>query len=263
MKIAVAGKGGVGKTTVCAWFADYLSRQGKDVLLIDADSNATLGLALGFSEGQLPIPISEELELINSRVGSGIINLNPKVEDIPERYCVTKDNIKLLILGGIKAAGSGCSCSANAFLKALLAHILLERDEIILVDLEGGIEHLGRGTVEGMDALIVVSEPTFISFKTAKSISLMASELGLTKKFLIFNKVSQVNLKFDAFDYFDRVNYIDFLPDLVRVSVSNSCILDIEQRKYCDTVFSDIFKFLNKEDQNGKKPGRDRRVKYL
>ncbi|AEE13687.1 Cobyrinic acid ac-diamide synthase [Thermodesulfobium narugense DSM 14796] len=248
MKIAVAGKGGVGKTTVCAWFADYLSRQGKDVLLIDADSNATLGLALGFSEKQLPTPISEELDLINSRVGSGIINLNPKVEDIPEKYSVKKDNIKLLVLGGIKAAGSGCSCNANAFLKALLAHVVLERDEIILVDLEGGIEHLGRGTVEGMDALIVVSEPTVVSFKTAKNISLMASELGLTKKFLIFNKVNHNNLKFDVSGYFNSVSFIDFLPDLVSSSVSNSCILDIDQRKVCDPVFSDIFKFMNKED---------------
>jgi len=248
VKVAVAGKGGVGKTTVCAWFADFLSRQGKDVLLIDADSNATLGLTLGFSESQLPTPISEELELINSRVGSGIINLNPKVEDIPERYSVKKDNIKLLVLGGIKAAGSGCSCNANAFLKALLAHVVLERDEIILVDLEGGIEHLGRGTVEGMDALIVVSEPTLVSFKTAKNISSMASELGLTKRFLIFNKVYQDNFKFDASGYFDNISFIDFIPDLVRLSTSNSCILDIEQRKACDSVFSEIYKYLNKED---------------
>ncbi|MEO1783618.1 AAA family ATPase [Thermodesulfobium sp. 4217-1] len=248
MKIAVAGKGGVGKTTVCAWFADFLSRQGKDVLLIDADSNATLGLALGFSEGQLPVPISEELELINSRVGSGIINLNPKVEDIPERYSVKKENIKLLVLGGIKAAGSGCSCNANAFLKALLAHVVLERDEIILVDLEGGIEHLGRGTVEGMDALIVVSEPTLVSFKTAKNISSMATELGLTKRILIFNKSDKDNFDFNGYSNFDNINFIDYLPDLVRMGMSNPCILDIEQRKICDPIFSDIFKFLNKED---------------
>jgi CO dehydrogenase maturation factor len=248
VKVAVAGKGGVGKTTVCAWFADFLSRHGKDVLLIDADSNATLGLSLGFSENQLPVPISEELELINSRVGSGIINLNPKVEDIPEKYSVKKDNIKLLVLGGIKAAGSGCSCNANAFLKALLAHVVLERDEIILVDLEGGIEHLGRGTVEGMDALLVVSEPTLISFKTAKNISSMASELGLKKRILIFNKSDQDSFNFDVSSDFDNINFIDYLPELVKMGMSNSCILEIEKRKSCDPIFFDIFKFLNKED---------------
>ncbi len=160
MKLAVAGKGGVGKTTLTAWIGDYLARQGRAPWLVDADTALSLGAALGLPPEQTPTPLVRDEALIRQRIGHGVIRLNPDVSDLPERLRVRLGNLSLLVMGSVAGAGGGCACEANALLKALLAHLLLDRDQCLVVDLEAGVEHLGRGTVAAVDGLIVVAEPS-------------------------------------------------------------------------------------------------------
>lgn len=188
MKLAVAGKGGVGKTSVTAWLGDCLARRGEDVWLVDADTALSLGQALGLPEKDIPPPLAQNTELIRERVGEGFIRLNPDVEDLPERLARQVGNLKLLVMGSIAAAGGGCACSANALLKALLAHLIIERGQWIIVDLEAGVEHLGRGTVQSVDGLIVVSEPSMRSLRTAATISSLAKDMGLSRQALVINR---------------------------------------------------------------------------
>ena len=200
MKIAFAGKGGVGKTTVAAWTADLLARQGKNVWMVDADTALSLGQASGLSRDELPESLVRRQDLIRSRIGSGgILHLNPEVGDIPESVAVDVATVRraetdepgrrrLVVMGTMAGAGGGCACEANALLKAVLAHLVLERNEWVIVDLEAGVEHLGRGTVAGVDGLVVVSEPSSRSLETAATIGTMARELGLTNQILVLNR---------------------------------------------------------------------------
>jgi CO dehydrogenase maturation factor len=188
MKLAVAGKGGVGKTSVTAWLGDYLARRGEDVWLVDADTALSLGQALGLPEKDIPTPLVQNTELIRERVGEGFIRLNPDVEDLPERLARKVGNLRLLVMGSIAGAGGGCACSANALLKALLAHLIVARGQWVIVDLEAGVEHLGRGTVQSVDGLIVVSEPSLRSLRTAASISSLAADMGLSRQALVINR---------------------------------------------------------------------------
>ena len=188
MKLAVAGKGGVGKTSLTVWLGDYLARRGEEVWLVDADTALSLGQALGLPESEVPPPLILEKELIRERVGEGFIHLNPAVDDLPERLAKKVGNLKLLVMGTIATAGGGCACSPNALLKALLAHLIIERRQWVIVDLEAGVEHLGRGTVQAVDGLVVVSEPSARSLQTAARISSLAQELGLTRQALVINR---------------------------------------------------------------------------
>lgn len=189
MKLAVAGKGGVGKTTLVALLAREAVARGYRVLAVDADSNATLAVTLGFPD---PIvSLADDEDLIVKRAGAaGLVNLNPTVDDIPDRYAVERDGIKLLVLGGIRRGGGGCACPANKFLRALLRHLLLKRDEAVVVDMEAGVEHLGRGTAQGVDALIVVVDPDRRSLDTAARILPLAQEIGLRRIVAVGNKVA-------------------------------------------------------------------------
>jgi CO dehydrogenase maturation factor len=189
MKLAIAGKGGVGKTTLAAWLGDYLARQGREVWLVDADTALSLGAALGLPPGDLPAPLARDESLLRERVGDGgFMNLNPAVEDLPERLRVRAGNLNLLVMGSVASAGGGCACQANALLKALLAHLIVDRDQWLLVDLEAGVEHLGRGTVAAADGLIVVSEPSHRGLDTAARIASLAADLGLTRQALVLNR---------------------------------------------------------------------------
>lgn len=192
MKLAIAGKGGVGKTSLTAWLGDYLARSGKEVWLVDADTALSLGAALGLAPELTPRALALEEELIRERVGdAGLISLSPKVDDLPERLRARIRSMNLLVMGSISSAGGGCACTANALLKALLAHLALEREAWLLVDLEAGVEHLGRGTIQAVDGLVVVSEPSLRSLKTAESVSRMASELGLQRQALALNRTPE------------------------------------------------------------------------
>ncbi|MGE4296789.1 MAG: ArsA-related P-loop ATPase [Desulfovibrionaceae bacterium] len=196
MKIAFAGKGGVGKTTLTAWTARYLAAQGHDVWLVDADTALSLGQACGLDPRALPEALVRRETLIRERIGSGIINLNPEVADLPAALSVPVPmpgtrhggTVRLLVMGTVTNAGGGCACEANALLKALLAHLVLDTDEWVLVDLEAGVEHLGRGTVAAVDALVVVSEPSRRGLDTAREVSRMAADLGLANQALVLNR---------------------------------------------------------------------------
>jgi CO dehydrogenase maturation factor len=198
LKIAIGGKGGVGKTTVCAVWAQLFAEEGFDVLAIDADPNTNLALAFGISSEQSPEPLIKMKQLIAERTGTekgavgAYFKLNPKVSDLPEKYWVKTNGVKLLVLGGITQAGAGCACPEGAFLKALLNHTILGREEIVLVDLAAGVEFMGRASVQGVDALVVVVEPGGRSIETAKAIARMGSELGIKYVAAIANKITDI-----------------------------------------------------------------------
>ncbi|MBW2041458.1 MAG: AAA family ATPase [Deltaproteobacteria bacterium] len=195
MKLAVSGKGGVGKTTFAALLIRALSLQGKHVLAIDADPDANLAAALGIDGADRITPIAEMKDLIFERTGAkpgsigGFFKLNPKVDDLPDALSVKFDHIKLMRLGGVKKGGAGCICPESTLLKNLVMHIVLARDEVVVMDMEAGIEHLGRATAKAVDRLIVVVEPGRRSIDTAAHIRELASEIGLTHLVLVGNKV--------------------------------------------------------------------------
>jgi len=196
IKIAVSGKGGVGKTTVCAVWAQLFAEDGLDVLAIDADSDPNLASALGVALEDAPEPLIAMTELIEERTGAKpgsvgqYFKLNPKVSDLPERYWREVKGIKLLVLGATKNAGMGCACPESAFLKALLTHTILQRREAILVDLAAGLEFMGRACVQGVDVLVVVVEPGARSIETALSIARMAGKMGIEHVAAFANKIT-------------------------------------------------------------------------
>lgn len=196
VKIAIGGKGGVGKTTVCAVWAQLFAEDGFDVLAVDADPNANLALAFGIKAQQNLLPLIKMKELITERTGAGkdtvgsYFKLNPQVSDLPEKYWVKADGVKLLVLGAITQAGAGCACPEGAFLKALLTHTILQRQELVLVDLAAGVEFMGRASVQGIDALVVVVEPGARSIETANNIARMGQELKIKHVAALANKIT-------------------------------------------------------------------------
>lgn len=196
MKLAIGGKGGVGKTTVAASLAKAFVSRGYQVLAIDADPNATLASAFGLQDASDITPIAKMEGLIYERTGAkpgsigGMFNLNPKVDDIPERFSKTVEpGLRLMVMGAFKTGGGGCYCPENAMLKALVTHLLLDRREVVIMDMEAGIEHLGRGTAQAVDRLIVVVEPGRRSIETAKTVRKLGLDIGLKRIGVIGNKI--------------------------------------------------------------------------
>ncbi len=197
MKIAISGKGGVGKTTLAGVMARTLSAKNETVLAIDADPDANLASAVGVSLERLAnvTPLAEMTNFIEERTetkkgGYGsIFKLNPKVDDIPEKFSIDHEGVKLLILGSVPQGGGGCFCPENVLLKNLLSHLFIQRDETVIVDMEAGLEHLGRGSTGYVDAFIVVVEPGMRSIQTAHQIRKLASDLGIKRVFVVGNKV--------------------------------------------------------------------------
>jgi CO dehydrogenase maturation factor len=194
-KIAIGGKGGVGKTTVCAILAQQFANGGYDVLAIDADPDVNLASAFGIPQERSPEPLIKMKELIAERTGTGkdtlgaYFKLNPKVSDLPQEYWHEFSGLKLLVLGAITQAGAGCACPEGAFLKALLTHTILQRKEVVMVDLAAGVEFMGRASVQGIDAMVLVVEPGARSIETANNMAQMAKKLGIGRVGAIVNKV--------------------------------------------------------------------------
>ena len=197
MKLAITGKGGVGKTTLTALLAQSYADAGRQVLAVDADPSPCLAGALGFPpelRAQLH-PIAEMDALIEERTGAkpgtvgGFFTLNPRVDDIPERFSVVHRGVRLLEMGSVDLGGSGCICPESAMLKTLFTHLLFRKDDILLLDMYAGVEHLGRATVDFVDAMLVVVEPTRLSLGTAKQIKKLANDIGLQRLYLVGNKV--------------------------------------------------------------------------
>ncbi|MFM8321831.1 MAG: AAA family ATPase [Chloroflexota bacterium] len=197
MKIAVTGKGGVGKTTLSALLAQAYADQGRQVLAADADPSPCLAGALGFPDElrRKLRPIVEMDELIEERTGAkpgmmgGFFTINPRVDDIPERFSVLHRGVRLLEMGAVDLGGSGCICPESAMLKTLFTHLLSRKDDVLLMDMYAGVEHLGRATVDFVDAMVVVVEPTRRSLGTAAQIRKLANDIGLTRLWLVGNKV--------------------------------------------------------------------------
>ena len=198
-KIAVSGKGGVGKTTICAILAQLYAEEGLDVIAVDADPDTNLCNAFGIPPEQSSEPLIRMKQLIAERTGTdkgavgAYFRLNPKISDLPEKYClkISGCSLKLLTLGAVSQAGAGCACPEGAFLKAMLTHTILQRQEVILVDLAAGLESMGRASVQGIDALIVVVEPGSRSIETAVNIARMAQQLGVKYVAGIINRITE------------------------------------------------------------------------
>ena len=197
MKLAISGKGGVGKTTLTALLAQVYADAGRSVLAVDADPAPCLAGALGFPDDLRAKlrPISEMDELIEERTGAkpgttgGFFTINPRVDDLPERFSVTHRGVRLLEMGAVDIGGSGCICPESAMLHTLFTHLLFRKDDVLLLDMYAGVEHLGRATVDFVDALLVVVEPTRRSLGTAAQIKKLAVDIGLTRLWLIGNKI--------------------------------------------------------------------------
>jgi len=197
LKIAVGGKGGVGKTTITSLIARAIAASDKDtkVIAIDADPVANLAAGLGIDESQPITPVSELSDLIAERTGAqpgtmgGFFTLNPKVDDIPERFSIEKDGVKLLVMGTVQKGGSGCICPESTILKALMNHLVLARNEVIVMDMEAGIEHLGRATSGSVDALVIVVNPGKRSRVAADKIRQLGRDIGIKNIVVLGNRI--------------------------------------------------------------------------
>ncbi len=197
LKIAVSGKGGTGKSTIAALLAHFLTEAGFRVLAVDADPDANLASALGIApeEASRLVPVSARRELIKERTGAlpgrtgQLFRINPRVDDIPEELSVEFRGIRLLVMGAVRKGGGGCACPENTLLKNLLSEIILNRNEAVVVDMEAGIEHLGRGTAKGIDVMVIVVEPGARSVATARTIMRLAGEIGVRSFAVIGNKI--------------------------------------------------------------------------
>lgn len=237
MKIAISGKGGVGKTTLSACLAKYYSRNYK-VIAVDADPDANLAATLGvdIEEASGIVPLTEMGELIEERTGAkpggygAFFKLNPKVDDIPGKFGVDIDGIRLLVAGTIKAGGSGCYCPENVLLKRLFSHLVLSVEEVVIMDMEAGIEHLSRGTCENMDMLIIVVEPGLRSIQTAYSVKKMSEDLGINNLFIVINKIKTEKEFILVKEKLKDFNVLGKMPYSEKVRTS-----DLENLSPCDS----------------------------
>ena len=195
MKVAITGKGGVGKTTLSSTLARLYASEGRTVLAADVDPDANLGLALGFTEEEVNsiVPISKMRKLVEERTGANSLNkffkLNPQVGDIPDTYAKEINGVKLLVMGTVETGGSGCVCPEHVMLKSILASLVFRKDDVVIMDMEAGLEHLARGTASLMDQFIVVIEPGARSIQTYEKVKQLARDIGVTRVRVVANKV--------------------------------------------------------------------------
>jgi CO dehydrogenase maturation factor len=255
MKIAVTGKGGVGKTTVASTLARLYADEGHKVLAADVDPDANLGLALGFTLDELDdiTPISKMKNLANERTGADetgmgkFFKINPKVDDIPDMFAKEKNGVKLLVLGTVDVAGGGCVCPEHVIIKRLISHLVLQRDDVVIMDMEAGLEHLGRGTTSFMDRFIVVIEPGARSIQTFKNVKRLAYDLGVKKVEAVANKVRS-----EEDEKFIRENIPE--DELLGIVHYSAGVMDADRAgsspyDYDEAVVSEIRKIKEKLDK--------------
>lgn len=253
MKIAISGKGGVGKTTLAAALSLLIAQQGRKILAVDADPDANLASALGISEEKQRtiIPISRQVALIEERTGAKVkqygqvFKINPEVSDIAEKYATVHNDVALLVLGAIEGGGSGCACPESTLIRALITDLVLYKDDALVMDMEAGIEHLGRGTTRGVDSIIIVLEPGQRSIDSAHRVIRMAGEIGLKNIQLVANKIyGQEDEKFirDAFPDYDLLGVIPYSEQFRQSDRNGQSVLD-----YLDSALLNNFeKILEK-----------------
>lgn len=241
MKIAISGKGGVGKTTLAGIMARILAERGYKVLAIDADPDSNLASAIGIEPERLHSakPLAQMTEFIEERTSAkkgtygSFFKLNPRVDDIPERFAVEKNGIKLVVLGNIQQGGGGCFCPENVLLKSLLSYIFIERDESVIVDMEAGLEHLGRGTTEYVDALIIVVEPGQRSFQTAYQVKKLSRDLGIKNLYIVGNKVmdeKDERLIRESLEGFTVLGFMSYNEKIIEADKRDVSPFDIDER---------------------------------
>lgn len=238
MKIAITGKGGVGKTTFAGTLARILSADGFQVLAVDADPDANLAAVLGVpsEEAAAIVPIADMKDLIAERTGAepgsmgGFFKVNPRVHDIPDELSFSLDGIRLMVMGTVKEGSGGCICPESVLLRSLVRHLLVHRKEAVLMDMEAGIEHLGRGTAEGVDAMIVVVEPGARSARTAGAIKKLAEDIGIKNLFVVLNKVGEEDLAplQDLLEGFEVLGRLPYSSGVLRA--------DLEEKSPYDTA---------------------------
>ena len=224
MKVAITGKGGVGKTTFASTLARLYAEEGRNVLAADVDPDANLGLALGFSEDEVNsiVPISKMKELAKERTAANSSNtfykMNPEVSDLPDKLSKEINGVKLLVLGTVDTGGMGCVCPEHVMLKAILSSLVFRKDDVVIMDMEAGLEHLGRGTASCMDQFVVVIEPGARSVQTYKQIKALAKDIGITKVRVVANKVrNEEDEKFvlDRIPEEDLLGFIHYNADVI------------------------------------------------
>jgi len=220
MRIAISGKGGAGKTTLSAGLARYFADQGRRVFAIDADPDANLAPALGATDEQVAActPLSQLDDLIEERTGSrpgtgGMFRINPDVADVPESCGVLVNGVTVLRMGTVERGGAGCMCSESVFLQAFVRNLLLERDDVVVLDMEAGVEHLGRGTARGVDAFVVVVEPASRSLQTAALVRSLAADLGVQRVVAVANKITSAEDEAYVRDALGETPVIAIIPD--------------------------------------------------
>ncbi|MCQ2512540.1 MAG: AAA family ATPase [Lachnospiraceae bacterium] len=239
MKVAITGKGGVGKTTLASTLARLYAAEGRTVLAADVDPDANLGLALGFTEEEVNsiTPISKMRKLVEERTGASADNkfykLNPQVSDIPDTYAKEINGVKLLVMGTVETGGSGCVCPEHVMLKAILSSLVLRKDDVVIMDMEAGLEHLGRGTASIMDQFIVVVEPGARSIQTYEHVKKLAADIGITKVSVVANKVRSEDDKAFIESKIPKeaiLGYISYNSEVIDADRSGLSPFDVSER---------------------------------
>lgn len=256
MKIAISGKGGSGKTTIAAGLIKILVEKNKSVIALDCDPDISLGLALDFPAYNEIKPISKMKDLIFERTGvdpanpQGFFQINPKVDDIPEKFCPQDKGIRLIVMGRVDKPQGGCLCPENTFVRSLVAHLVLRQDEVVILDMAAGSEHLGRATARGVDVFLISVEPSETSLQTAGHIKELAQGLGLTKIFFIANKIKNPSdLDFIQASLKDElIGSINFSPTLE--GSRGRFVFDASSRKEFENVYDKLVSRLNSAQKN-------------